>query len=55
MAAHTIFTSKTIFASLVAIGLAGTAQARAPTAGGVRGTDGARQGRPRGVADQRWR
>jgi hypothetical protein len=37
MAAHTIFTSKTIFASLVAIGLAGTAQAQAPSSLNIAG------------------
>jgi hypothetical protein len=31
MAARTIFTNKTIFASLLAIGIAGTAQAQAPS------------------------
>ena len=31
MAANTIFTTKTIFASLVAIGIAGAAQAQAPS------------------------
>ena len=37
MAAHSIFTSKTAFASLVAMGLAGTAQAQVPSALNIAG------------------
>lgn len=37
MAAHTIFSSKTVFASLVAIGIAGTAQAQAPSSLNIAG------------------
>ena len=37
MAARTIFTNKTIFASLLAIGIAGTAQAQAPSSLNIAG------------------